>query len=204
MKKLILVAVLIFGSVTAGFSTAQSPDILFYENKVFDLYSNPLEDFYKDEKNRPRFSIIPGGTSSGNWRGYVAYWEVADDMLYLKALDSWLCSGTPAQRATGKADCRRADIEELFGTNVVNSRVSAVWFTGDLRIPDGKELQYVHMGYGSVYERDIVLSVRDGKITKKKVIDNTKKAPESELELQRKELEKLKNSPAGNRKVFGQ
>jgi hypothetical protein len=108
MKKLILFAILVFGSATAAFSTAQAPDVLFYDNKIFDLYSNPLEDSYKDEKDRPKFSISPGGTSSGNWRGYVAYWEIADDMLYLKAIDSWLCSGTPWQKATGKADCRRA------------------------------------------------------------------------------------------------
>jgi hypothetical protein len=59
-------------------------------------------------------------------------------------------------------------------------------------------------GYGSVYERDIVLSVKEGKVTEKKVIDNTKKSPESELELQRKELEKLKNSPLGNKKISDQ
>lgn len=201
MKKLILFAVIVFSSATAAFATAQAPDVLFYDNKIFDLYSNPLEGLY-DEKTRPDFVISQsGGTSSGNWRGYIAYWEIAEDMLYLKAIDSWLCSGTAVQKATGKADCQKVDIKALFGASVINSRVSATWFTGDLKIPDGKQLQYVHMGYGSVHERDIILSIKDGKVTEKKVVDNTKDMPENEMELQRKELEKLKKSLDGKKKI---
>ena len=30
--------------------------------------------------------------------------------------------------------------------------LKAEWFTGTLRIPQGKPIQYVHMGYQTVYE----------------------------------------------------
>lgn len=201
MKKLTLLLIILLSLFSNAFATGQSPDVLFYDGKVYDLFSNPLEDFYKNEKDRPRFFITPGGSSSGNWRGYVAYWEVEEDSLYLKAIDSWLCGGTPVELATGKGDCRKADVKELFGNKYAQNKVFADWFSGELRIPDGKQLQYVHMGYGSVYERDILISVKQGKITEKKIVDNTKKKPESEMELQRKELEKLKNSPVGNKKI---
>ena len=60
------------------------------------------------------------------------------------------------------------------------------------RIPDGRMMEYAHMGYGSVYERDIVLTVEHGQVTHKVIIDNTKQTVPSRLELEREELEKMK------------
>ena len=202
MKKLTLLLIFLFALSANTFATGQSPDVLFYDGKIFALFSNPLEDFYKNENDRPKFYSMPnGGTSSGNWRGYVAFWEIEEDSLYLKAIDAWLCSGKPYEFATGRADCSKVNVRELFADLYKQGKISARWFSGELRIPDGKQLQYVHMGYGSVYERDILISVKQGKVTGKKIIDNTKEKPESETELQRRELEKLKNSPPGNKKT---
>lgn len=201
MKNLAFVIITVISFALNAFATGQAPDVLIYDGKIYNLFSNPLEDFYKNEKDRPQFLITPGGTSSGNWRGYVGFWEISEDSLYLKGLDSWLCEGSAVEKATGKAGCSRVDIKNLFGSKFSQNRVSADWFTGELRIPDGKQIQYVHMGYGSIYEKDIVISVSKGKITGKMIIDNTKKEPKSELELQRKELEKLKKSRLGNKKI---
>ena len=74
-------------------------------------------------------------------------------------------------------------------------RILADWFSGTLRMPEGKLLQYVHIGYGSVYEREITLEVRSGKIIAESGVDNTGRALPSELELQRQELEKMKPKP---------
>jgi hypothetical protein len=76
-----------------------------------------------------------------------------------------------------------------------NGKVKANWFSGDLRLPEGKLLQYVHMGYGSVYERELTLSVESGRVTKESVVDYTQITLPSELELQRRELEKMKPNP---------
>ena len=62
-------------------------------------------------------------------------------------------------------------------------------------MPDGKMLQYVHMGYGSVYEREIMLAVESGKVVAESTVDNTQRTLPSELELQRSELEKIKPKP---------
>ena len=73
------------------FATAQAPDILIYDGQVFDLYSNPLESLYANEKERPDFRLdAKGSISTGNWRGYVAIWEIAGDKLYLGGLDAWI------------------------------------------------------------------------------------------------------------------
>ena len=58
-------------------------------------------------------------------------------------------------------------------------------------------LQYVHMGYGSVYEREIVLEVKSGSVVGESTIDHTKTELPSELELQRRELEKMKPKSKG-------
>jgi hypothetical protein len=135
--------------------------------------------------------------SSGNWRGYVAYWEIEADKLYLRGIDSWICTF----QEYVKNKCKKADLKEMFGERCINGKVEASWYSGELRIPDGKQLQYVHMGYGSVYERDIVFTVESGKVMKREIVDNTKKKLPSNEELQRKELEKLKKSPTGKRKA---
>jgi len=179
MKFILAFAILLSPVVSYALVTGQAADIIFYEGQKRALYSNPLEDYYRDERKRPNFMIEPNTVSSDNWRGYIATWEIKDNTLYMTNIESWI----------GR---RRATLESLFGSKCRNGRVEAAWFSGDLRIPDGKQLQYVHMGYGSVYERDIILTVEAGKITKTVTIDNTKRQLPSEIELQRRELDKMK------------
>ncbi|MEW6125632.1 MAG: hypothetical protein AB1757_01100 [Acidobacteriota bacterium] len=182
-----------------AFATGQQADVLVYAGKTYDLFSNPLEDYYPDEDKRPQFWVRPGTMSSGNWRGYVATWEIIGDKLYLSKIDSWFCGGRSKSRRNN--GCHRVTLRELFGKRVVNGMVLASWFSGELRVPDGKELEYVHMGYGSVYERDILFEVKAGKILKREVVDNTNRERPSNLELQRQELEKLKKSPLGDKPI---
>ena len=62
----------------------------------------------------------------------------------------------------------------------------------NLRIPQGKQLRYIHMGYGSIYEKEIILTVENRKLTKENIIDNTKKKLPSELQGELEELQKIK------------
>lgn len=65
--------------------------------------------------------------------------------------------------------------------------VFADWFTGDLRLPDGEDLEYIHHGYGGDHERDIIISMEAGNVTSTKVIDNL-----PEFERREKQAEDLK------------
>jgi len=40
--------------------------------------------------------------------------------------------------------------------------IFADWFTGDLHILKGRLVDYVHVGFDSVYEQEIVLKVEQG------------------------------------------
>jgi hypothetical protein len=189
MRRLILsVLLLIVCSLTVR-ATAQAPDVLIVDGKFYKLYSNPLEDYY-GKKKRPQFFVEPNAKNSGNWRGYVATWEIINNRLYLTKIDSWFCNNRMIKTKNG---CRRVVLQNLFGTKV-NNKVAASWFSGSLRVPDGRELQYVHMGYGSIYEREIVFEVVAGEIVKKEIIDNAKKLPPPPLpEVKTKDPEEFKN-----------
>ena len=51
-------------------------------------------------------------------------------------------------------------------------RVFAHWYSGTLRVRDGQMLNYKHMGYMSVFERELLLEVERGVVTGTKVMDN--------------------------------
>lgn len=188
IPKLIIAALVLLVPSTV-FATAQQPDVLVVDGKLYPLYANPLEEFFKTEKSRPRFQIAPNTMSSGNWRGYVATWTIEDKTLFLIKIDSWICSGGD------KASCRKVNLKNLFGKQLIGGRVKATWVSGDLKVPDGELLQYVHMGYGSVYERELFFRINAGKLEKDWVVSNTGKNLPSEMELQRQELEKMKPKP---------
>lgn len=196
-KYLLFLAIFLVAGLPNANATGQAPDKLIYEGKERDLFANPLEELYRgSDSKRPRFMIEPGVVSTGNWRGYVATWEIDQSKLFLRKIDSWICT------SLAKSSCKQVNLADLFQPRVTGGKVEADWFSGLLRIPDGKELQYVHMGYGSVYERDILIEVTNGVVGKITIKDNTKGPVPSSNDLAVEELRKLKDSPYGNEPMF--
>jgi hypothetical protein len=172
-----LILGLVLALAARALGTAQMPDAICVNGVFHWLYSNPLEQLYERQK-RPAFVESLEGESSGNWRGYVACWQIHDGRLYLLAIDSYIRR-------------KRVSVPELFPGRVRDGRVFADWFSGELRISDGKQLEYVHMGYGSTFERDIVFTVDRGRVVSRRVIDNRRKRMPTEREAGEKELKKL-------------
>src|SRR5262245_17250785 len=113
LQTVIIAAVVLLVPVTT-FATAQQPDVLIIEGKSYSLYANPLEDFFKTEKSRPRFQVEPNTMSSGNWRGYVATWTIENKTLVLIKIDSWFCNGGD------KDGCRKVELKDLFREQLVD------------------------------------------------------------------------------------
>ena len=197
MRKLSISILLLMALAPVAHATPQAPDLLVYNGKTYDLFSNPLEDYYSHKRRRPRFMIEPHKVITGAWRGYVATWEIIDGRLYLSKVDSWFCGRNSKSRRN--KGCRRVTLRELFGRRVVDGRVLASWVSDRLQVPDGKVIQHVWMGYGSIYERDIFIEVQAGRILKQEIVDNTNRELPSYQELQEREIEKLKRSPLGNK-----
>lgn len=74
---------------------------------------------------------------SACWRGYVGYWEIKGDRLFLRKIIG---------------NVRGRFQPPLF----------ADWYSGTIRVPQGKMLRYSHNEFDSVYERDLFLDIENG------------------------------------------
>lgn len=134
--------------------TAQIAERLRYQGDDVAMYTNPLCEYFAMGGTDPRFE--PNCTAL--WRGYVGSWEIVGDRLYLIGLNGTLEDGTEASLAT------------VFPG--FPERVFAHWYSGTIRLPQGKQLEYVHMGYGSTFERDLLLDVERGVVVATRVQHN--------------------------------
>jgi hypothetical protein len=136
--------------------TAQIGENLSYEGHVTTMCSEPLGSYFELAGIDPGFEA----NCTALWRGYVGSWEIRDGRLYLTGLDGTLQDGSQATVATffpDYPDC-----------------VFAHWYSGTLRVPQGKLLDYVHGGYGSTYEDDLLITIEKGMVTGTDVRHNGK------------------------------
>ena len=124
--------------------TAQIGEKLIYDGRQVSMCTEPLSDYFAFGGHHPEFEF----TCTALWRGYVGTWEITNDRLYIVGLTGTLKDGS------------EATLETLFPG--YPDRVFAHWYSGTLRIPEGKQLEYVHMGYASTYERDRILKIEKG------------------------------------------
>lgn len=145
---------------------AQLPDWITINGAYRDLYSNPLEQYWtRFGKRRQAFYPTLNCT-----RGYIASWEVQDNQLFLLGID-----GNYERRSIlfGKK-LKRFTLKTLF-PNVKQKRVKADWFSGKLRVPDGKMTHYEHSHYDSRFEREIIITIHKGDLLKMVTLDYTQK-----------------------------
>lgn len=126
--------------------TAQFSEILHYKGEKLSMRATPLSDYFVLMGMRPDFQV----RSTACWRCYVGEWEISLDRLYLIGISANYDDGT------------EVTLGSLFPG--YDSRVYANWYSGVLSIPQGDLVQYVHMGFSSVYERDLLISVEQGVI----------------------------------------
>lgn len=157
--------------------TAQVSEVLHYEGQKLAMMDNPLGDYFSLRGHWPRFQ----GPSTALWRGYVGTWEVREGRLYLIGIRAQLEDGTTVT------------LETLFPG--YPERVFAHWFTGKLRVPQGRMTKYVHQGYQTQYQADLFLHVEKGVLVSNELVRN---GPEDEL------IEEVQGSTgAGSGLYFG-
>jgi hypothetical protein len=83
--------------------------------------------------------------STACWREYIGSWSIRRGKLYLTKLEGRFS-------LEGK--------EAIF----------AEWFSGELCIPRGEMLEYVHAGFNSTYEEEIILTVQQGVVIRTQII----------------------------------
>ncbi len=133
------------------FATAQMPDYLIVDNDTIAIYANPLEYFFNEQNPRPEsFFGDEDCNSTACWRRYIAIWKLKQQKLYLREM--WSCCDNPV----------KLDLKKLFGEKYKNNQVFADWFSEPILSPQGERLYYHHMGYGSVYEKEVVYHFENG------------------------------------------
>ncbi len=140
---------------------AQLPDRILYNQEYYNLFTNPLEMYWKHKK-RPRF--CPRDDCR---RGYIATWEIRDNQLLLREIDGLVRRAFPLW---GK-NVVRYNMGKLFGRR--QTVVKASWFSGKLRIPIGKMIMFADNGYDSRFASEIIVSITEGKIDRIVTLDTT-------------------------------
>jgi len=135
-------------------ATAQAPDYLIYEGDRLPLHVNPLEKLFFEKKElRPETEVI----SSGNWRGYIATFEVTNNSISVS--DITIRKPDPDKE---HSYLKISVIDKVFPTE---KQRKMNWFSGLLVIPKGERTGYVHLSYASQYEKYLLLRVKDGSIS---------------------------------------
>ncbi len=149
--RMLLAGLLLVLAATAG-ATAQVPDRILVEGREYALNTNPLEIQLRD---RPDFLPENISRSSANWRGYVAHWAIDGDRLLLRRVEVRLYD-----RQSGES----SSVDLLDKLFLEGAPVAATWYSGALVIPDGRLVNYVHMGYGSTYAHYRVYRIAQGRV----------------------------------------
>lgn len=151
--------------------TAQAPESIEIDGGSHALCSEPLSMYNALGGGLPEFE---GLWSTAIRRGYLGTWEIKGDRLYLIAIKALRKSGR-FETADEILSGGYADLGELFPG--YPNRVFAHWYSGTLRIPQGKEIEYVHAGFASEFERDLLIQVERGVVTNTSIRHNGE-APE--------------------------
>jgi hypothetical protein len=133
--------------------TAQVKDKLFYKGTEFSIATGPLGQYFSKSNLKPNFIF----TGTANWRGYVGTWEIIDNKLFLIELNGY------------KAYQEKVGLECIFPDQ---KKVFADWFNGEIRIPHGKMLKYIHMGWASIFEKELFLDFKNGILINERLIEN--------------------------------
>jgi hypothetical protein len=148
-----------FFSSFCVYPTAQYPDKIIYNGKEYSLNVNPLESYFaRNPERRPKGGI----SSTALWRGYVATFEIINNELILKDIKIEIFTGSIPN------DIKYEWKSVMDDFVLENSIFKIDWFTGLLVIPNGKLINYVHMGYGSTYENYILLEIKGGNFIQEK------------------------------------
>jgi hypothetical protein len=135
------------------------------------MFTTPL-DTLPPERHR---NFMP--TNSANWRRYSCLWEIREDRLYLTDIEGSICTAAadpsaPMQACEGRhpepCQVREATVSDF--SDGADGPVFADWYTGDLKVPRGKLVEYVHMGFASQYENYLMLTIAQGLLKGERIV----------------------------------
>lgn len=104
----------------------------------------PLDSYWTKKKLKPQMRL----PNTSCWRGYIATWEIIDNVLYLNDI----IFNTP-----------EGDVGLDYVFPESTGKIKANWHTGELKISFGNRLK-TFRGYDPLYEADLFLSIKKGNV----------------------------------------
>lgn len=138
-----LIALTVLVVATSAFATDQTRDAVTFAGRQELMLERPFNDFLGRLPAFPRFDV----TSTANYKGYTARWEVKDSHLYLTSFIA-TAHGRPVAYT-------------LFFPNR-NLPILSDWYSGTIHITSGRDS--FAQGYHT-YERVFTLSLTNGVVT---------------------------------------
>lgn len=126
--------------------TPQIGEVFLMEGEQYFIDQQPLHQYFITFNNPPYFTP-PSPTC---WRGYYGKWEIKDNELYLINFRGYLDGFD------------EVDMNFLFP---LQEEVFAKWFSGTIKVPQGKILKWNETLNGSLYEEYIHLTFKNGVLT---------------------------------------
>jgi hypothetical protein len=149
MRILAAIIILVISNIKLN-ATGQVGDIIIWNGDTLTLFSNPLEQYERIDSLRPiLFGKEETNINTACWRGYIAEWSIINSQLYLTNI--YCCDFNI-----------KANLKLLFPQDYVDGKIFASWVNGALFIPLGNCIEYIHMDYESVYEKEIELKIENG------------------------------------------
>lgn len=171
MRMFLNATVVLLAMAVPSWATAQFPEKLIRDGKELPMYSTPLASYLE---HHPDVKLpSPGASSTALWRGYVGTWSIKEDKLFLVKIEQQEVT----KNKGGEFDFgwREVPLNRIFPK--AKGPVLADWHNGVLRVPQGKELHYIHMGFESIYEEDMLFLIEKGRVIRSIELKNVDADP---------------------------
>ena len=157
MRRILLCIVFCLVSSSA-FATGQESDVIYYRGQRWWLLARPADSDSSLSVTLQNNLPSDRCQSTANWGGYVGYWSVRNGMLVLDSIRIEHLKDGECVVAT----LPNSFIRRVYKAYDENGIVVARWYTGTLRLAQGKMIRYEHDGWNRNYETEMELTVRNG------------------------------------------
>ena len=150
-------------------ATEQESDYIKIDDIEHKLFTNPVYELLQFEDFHNKYITVINGikdfsVSSACWRGYIAYFEIKNDLLYLNDI----IVHTVSLENIGRPEDRDISIySKLFDSQ---KSFFCNFYSGILIIPTGECIKEIYSGYDSMYENYLIIKIRNGQVIQKKEV----------------------------------
>ena len=148
-------------------ATEQESDYIKIDDIEHKLFTNPVYELLQFEDFHNKYITVINGIkdfsiSSACWRGYIAYFEIKNDLLYLNDI----IVHTVSLENIGRPEDRDISIySKLFDSQ---KSFFCNFYSGILIIPTEECIKEIYSGYDSMYENYLIIKIRNGQVVQKK------------------------------------